>query len=73
MGEYAEDALMLAESTEGEDWLDWESVEPVPTAIEVALYQLATVFYDYHVHPEAADQIEKILEHYGRDVIDELL
>jgi len=37
MGEYAEDALMPAESTEGEDWSDWESVEPVPTAIEVAL------------------------------------
>lgn len=72
MGECTEDALLSAESFEGQDSL-WESVEPIPTAFEVAMYQLATVFYDFHVHPKAQQEIEDILKFYGDNVLGELL
>jgi hypothetical protein len=72
MGEYAEDAI-LAESVEGQNNEDWESVEDIPTAYDVAEYQLATVFYDFRVHPEAQEQILSILKFYGDNLVKELL
>lgn len=70
MGEYAEDALMSAMDDEFEEW---HEVELIPTAYEVADYQLATVFYDYRVHPEAQDQIITILKQFEGDLVKELL
>jgi hypothetical protein len=34
----------------------------MPTPLEIANYQLATVFYDFRVHSEAPRQIGVILE-----------
>lgn len=70
MGEYAEDDLMSAMDDEFEDW---HEAEPIPTAYEVADYQLATVFYDYKVHPDAQDQIINILKNFEGDLVKELL
>ena len=70
MGEYDEDTLM---SVMDDEFEDWQEDEPVPTAFDVAEYQLATVFYDFHVHPEAQTQIISILKFYGDSVLRELL
>lgn len=72
MGEYAEDDLMSA-MDDDDEFEDWREVEPVPTAYEVADYRLATVFYDFAVHPEAQNQIIDILKQYGDDILRELL
>lgn len=72
MGEYAEDDLMSAMDDEFQIW-DEDCDEPIPTAHEVALYQLATVFYDFHVHPKAQQEIEDILKFYGDNLLRELL
>lgn len=71
MGEYAEDELKweFLEYEQGEELEE----EPVPSAYDVAEYQLATVFYDFKVHPEAQDQILSILKFYGEQVIREMV
>ena len=69
MGEYAEEALL--NSVEYEEW-DGE-VEIIPTAWEVAEYQLATLFYDFNLNEEVQDQILNIMKFYGDNVVKELL
>lgn len=76
MGEYAEDEVLRGI----DDDLEWARAEPmedldepIPSAYDVAEYQLATVFYDFHVNPEAQEQILSILKFYGDQVIKELL
>ncbi|MNR35354.1 hypothetical protein D3C85_1531940 [compost metagenome] len=76
MGEYAEDEVNRGIDDDFE-WARTEPMEdldePITSASDVAEYQLATVFYDFHVHPEAQEQILSILKFYGDGVIKELL
>lgn len=75
MGEAAEDAILSED-----EYFDYGQVhgvnpleeEPIPTAYDIAEYQLATVFYDFGVHPEAQEQILGILKFYGDNVVKEL-
>ena len=71
MGEYAEEALLSATDDDQDD--EWMEVELVPTAWEIAEYQLATLFYDFNLSEEVQDQILNIMKFYGDNVVKELL
>lgn len=39
-----------------------------PDALQVALYQIATVFYDFRVHEVAQERIVRIMEQLDRNI-----
>lgn len=58
------DDSVLASIPEEKDGYDYSDITP----LEWALYEMATIAYDYRVHPEAVERIEAIFRQLYKGV-----
>ena len=42
-------------------------IEPEMSSLDWAMYEFATIEYDYRIHPHAARRIEKLFENIYKD------